>query len=273
MNQDEHIINNVERFSGFQSEYNRYRPTPPHLVVELLTKYLGTTPLCIVDLGCGTGLSTFIWKDSTNQIIGVEPNDDMRRQAEEMLSQSDDADHISFVKGYSNQLDIASGTIDIVTCSQSFHWMDPISTLNVVNRILRAGGIFAAYDCDWPPTVNWEIEDKYIRLIDMVEAFILKHAKKETLVKKWAKDEHLKNLKDSKAFRFTKEIVFHSREKCDSERYFGLAISQGGLQTILKSGWTDLNEDIEQFRKIVENYFGQQTLDIVFSYRMRIGIK
>ncbi|MBV8225541.1 MAG: hypothetical protein JO232_10170 [Verrucomicrobia bacterium] len=39
----------------------------------------------------------------------------------------------------------------MITASQSFHWMEPVSTLHEVARILRAGGVFAAYDCDWPP--------------------------------------------------------------------------------------------------------------------------
>lgn len=242
-------------------------------MVELLTMYLGRNPLLVVDLGCGTGLSSFIWKDTADQIIGVEPNDDMRGQALETLCQSIDVDHISLVKGYSNQLEIKSAVVDVVTCSQSFHWMEPVSTLDEVSRVLRDGGIFAAYDCDWPPSVSWEIEEQYIRLMNMVENLILQRATKETMVKKWSKDEHLKNIRDSKAFRFTKEIVFHSKEECDAERYVGLALSQGGLQTILKSGYMDLNANIELFRKAAQDHFGGRTLDIVFSYRMRLGIK
>ncbi len=267
------IINNVERFSGFESEYNRYRPKAPDIVVEVLTTYLGRNPSIVVDLGCGTGLSSFIWKDYADQIIGVEPNDDMRGKAQETLSQLNGANHISFVRGYSNQLEIGSATVDLLTCSQSFHWMEPDSTLKEVSRILREGGIFAAYDCDWPPTVNWKIEDQYVQLMDKVDLLIRQQARKETMVKKWPKDEHLKNMRDSKVFRFTKEIMFHSREVCDAKRYVGLALSQGGLQTVLKSGWTDLNENIELFKKTVEEHFGRQTLDIVFSYRMRLGIK
>ncbi len=47
------------------------------------------------------------------------------------------------------------GTAGIVTCAQSFHWMEPESTFIEVARILRPGGVFAAYDYDRPPTVHW----------------------------------------------------------------------------------------------------------------------
>jgi SAM-dependent methyltransferase len=38
----------------------------------------------------------------------------------------------------------------LVTCSQSLHWMEPEPTFAEVARILRRGGVFAAYDYDWP---------------------------------------------------------------------------------------------------------------------------
>ena len=44
----------------------------------------------------------------------------------------------------------AHASADIVTCSQSFHWMEPEPTLAEIARILRPGGVFAAYDYDWP---------------------------------------------------------------------------------------------------------------------------
>jgi len=44
--------------------------------------------------------------------------------------------------------DLPDGCADIVTCSQSLHWMVPESTFAEVARILRPGGVFATYDYD-----------------------------------------------------------------------------------------------------------------------------
>src|SRR5204862_107174 len=67
-------------------------------------------------------------------------------------------------------LRLPDGCADVVTCSQSLHWMDPEPTFAEVARILRSGGVFAAYDCDWPPTVHWEAEVAYQETIRRAEA-------------------------------------------------------------------------------------------------------
>ena len=270
---DDNVIGNVERFSGFANDYDRFRPHTPQIVIEILTKYLGRKPSTVVDLGCGTGLSSFVWKNHADRVIGVEPNGDMRKKAQDKLATMNDTNHISFVYGYSNELDIRSETVDVVTCSQSFHWMEPVSTLKEVSRVLKQDGIFAAYDCDWSPIVNWKIEERFATLMEKVESLNATHAHSENMVRKWNKEGHLRNIRISNGFRFAKEVVFHNREACDAQRYFGLALTQGGLQSIFKMGLADLTEDLEAFKYEVENHFEDKTLDIIFSYRMRIGIK
>jgi SAM-dependent methyltransferase len=39
--------------------------------------------------------------------------------------------------------------------------MEPASTLAEIARILRPGGLFAAYEYDFPPALNWELEQVY----------------------------------------------------------------------------------------------------------------
>lgn len=267
-------LNNVNRFSGFADTYNRYRPAAPELVVQLLTTYLGHAPSTVVDLGCGTGLSSFIWRSSAQQIVGVEPNDGMREIAQETLAATQGAEHISFIPAFSNSLPLASGSVDVVTCSQSFHWMDPVSTLAEVARILNEGGVFAAYDCDWPASVDWRVEQAYTQLIEAADATISRHAREEDLVHKWPKHEHLKYIEGSGHFRFAKEIVFHNTEPCNAARYIGLAISQGGVQTVLQSGWSaDIQAELARFQHTVGEHFEGRTLQILFSYRLRMGVK
>ena len=66
------------------------------------------------------------------------------------------AENVTFRPGFGHDTGLASKTADLVTSSQSFHWMEPTSTLAEVARILRQGGAFCAYDCDWPPTMGWQ---------------------------------------------------------------------------------------------------------------------
>lgn len=268
---------NVDRFSGYKDLYDSHRPGAPREVIRILTGYLQRKPRLVLDVGCGTGLSTFAWKNDADTIVGIEPNDDMRSKAEEKLRslQAGDAaaGSIRFVSGYSNKLEFPDDSADLITCSQSFHWMEPVSTLAEAARVLRPGGIFAAYDCDWPPTASWQVEKAYAALLDKADRLLKERQNKQDQALKRDKESHLANIKQSGHFRYAREIVFHNRETCGGERYIGLALSQGGLQTVNKLGFTDLDEDLERFEALVKEYFQDRTLEVMFSYRMRIGVK
>lgn len=265
---------NVERFNGFAALYDQHRPEAPGAVVEILEGYLERKPQLVMDLGCGTGLSTLIWNGHAERVIGVEPNDGMREQAEAKLHSSG-ADTIIFVKGFSNQLDAADESVDLITCSQSFHWMEPVSTLQEANRVLKPGGVFAAFDCDWPPVIGWRLEQEYMRLIAAGDELLERLEPPDSGAVKRDKDKHLATLRESGVFRYTREIVFHHQEDCTAERFIGLALSQGGVQTILKLQPAAIAPAIEAFRARVEQEFGvnNSTRIMTFGYRMRIGIK
>ncbi|AIQ15029.1 class I SAM-dependent methyltransferase [Paenibacillus durus] len=264
---------NIIRFTGFQNEYDRYRPQAPRVVTELLTGYLGKRPALVVDLGCGTGLSTFLWRTAADAVIGVEPGDDMRGKALEKWNALGSPASISFVSGYSNALELPSASADIVTCSQSFHWMEPGSTLKEAARVLRPGGIFAAYDCDWPPVLEPNIETRYNELIEQADVIIGRRVPAEDRAVKWNKESHLSRIKASGKFSFAREIAFHNIEHCSAERYVGLTLSQGSLQTVLRLGGGELDEEIADYRETVERYFNGRTLETMFSYHVRLGIK
>lgn len=192
---------------------------------------------------------------------------------QEARSSGADIADIKFVSGYSNQLALKDQSADIITCSQSFHWMDPASTLKEVSRVLRDEGIFAVYDCDWPPSLTWRVEQAYHGLIERAEAIIDDHVEPQEQAYKGNKNEHLKHIRESGLFRFSKEIVFHHMEPFTADRYTGLAVSQGGIQTVFKLKPNELNDNIAQFHALVEEHFQGRTLPVMLSYRMRLGIK
>lgn len=269
----EHIrTNNVQRFAGFGALYDESRPTAPQELIQILTAYLGKKPQSVVDVGCGTGLSSFLWLNNADQIIGVEPSDDMRAVALAKWERMNQPASIQFVSALSHELGLPSDSADIVTCSQSFHWMEPQSTLREFARVLRPGGVFAAYDCDWPPVISWEIEQQYMKLTSLGDQRAVELAPKQEQAHKWNKDEHLKQIQSSGLFRYAREIVFHNWETCDGARYANLALSQGSLQTAIKLGATELESEAAAFSEFVEKAFAGEERTILFGYRMRIGI-
>lgn len=64
------------------------------------------------------------------------------------------APNVDYLERFASNTGLAEESADIVSCSQSLHWMEPESTFAEAARILRPGGVFTAYDYKWPPVVH-----------------------------------------------------------------------------------------------------------------------
>jgi len=257
---------NAKRFMGFAKVYDDVRPKMPKYVTEIITKYLNHKPNIVVDLGCGTSLSTLAWQGYCNKIIGIEPSGDMLKIAMEKVT-----DDISFIKAFANNTGLENEVADVVVCSQSFHWMEPTETLYEINRILKSGGIFATVDCDWPPVCNFEAELAYNELLNNVKV-LNSQDENGNNAHQWDKNMHLSNMQKSGYFKYCREIVFCNREQGSAQRLINLAKSQGGLQSLLKTNSSAIISKIDVFEKKIESILGE-SFNIDFCYRMRIGVK
>ena len=141
---------NAERFSGFADLYDRVRPTPPPVLADIVCTYAAVDRPEVVDLGSGSGLSTRWIASWASSVIGVEPSADMRAVA----AGRNEAPSVSFIDGWSHDTGLPDDCADVVIVSQALHWMEPGSTFGEAARLLRPGGVFAALDCDWPPSVG-----------------------------------------------------------------------------------------------------------------------
>ena len=263
------LSGNRKRFSGFADTYDKARPKPPKVLLNLTKEYYGNlSKATIADLGCGTGQSTLFWKKHSHKIYGIEPNSDMIALA----NKNNSASNIKYIQAVSSETALQDKSIDIVTCSQALHWMEPESTFKEVQRILKPKGIFLAYDCDWPPTFNWKAEKEWQNLFDNVKK-LEKQYNTFDKVKHWNKNNHLTRMQNSGIFQFTKEIVIHNEELGDSERFINLALSQGQVQTLLKNKITEEEIGLNKFRSNIKNILGEKSYNWLFSYRIRLGVK
>jgi len=258
---------NADRFKGYATLYDNTRPACPEYILNVLVRYLGHRPQTVVDMGCGTGLSTLVWKNTADKIIGIEPSEDMIN-----LAKAKQTENIEFVCAFSDNTGVYDGIADIITCSQSFHWMEPESTLREVRRLLKPGGVFAVYDCDWPPVCDAVVDAAYQELDDFVDEIEGSVPKYKDAFIQYPKDKHLENIRKSGYFKYVREIVFANTENCNADRYYSLAISQGGTQAVLKRNPALIEKKLAAFRQVVDEFFADKILPIEFCYRMRLGV-
>jgi SAM-dependent methyltransferase len=254
---------------GIAETYDRFRPTPPIAVVDLLTQLAGgRRPSLVVDLGSGTGLSTRLWAGAADRVVGIEPNPEMRREAAERTPPG----AIEYRAGWSTATGLDDGCADVVTASQSLHWMEPEPTFAEVARILRPGGVFAAVDCDWPPAVHWEAERAYAACMELAVARESALGLRED-VRQWEKSGHLARMKASGRFRHVSEVTLHGVESGDAARFVGLALSQARVHRPLAHGATEDEIGLAALRDAARRTIGDEPRTWWFSYRVRVGVR
>jgi SAM-dependent methyltransferase len=251
---------------GFAAGFDANRPAPPDVLVEILCLEAQVDrPRLVVDLGSGTGLSTRVWSDHADEVVGVEASPEMRDQAEAAT----EAGNVRFVHAYAQATGLPDGGADVVTCSQALHWMEPEPTLAEAARLLRPGGVFAAYDYDWPPVVGWEVESAFEELLRRVRAGRAPDGRGM----RYAKEGHLERIKASGLFRYAREIVFHSRDRADADRVVGMALSLGPLTVRLKEGRNEDDLGVTALREAAARTLGDRDAGIFLGYRIRLGVR
>ena len=130
----------TERFSGLADIYAKARPSYPEAAIDFILSHCklrkGST---LADIGCGTGISTRLFSERGLNVIGVEPNDDMRRQAQSVESTSA-SKNVEYRTGTGEHSQLDDRSVDGVIAAQAFHWFEPEEALSEFHRILKPHG-------------------------------------------------------------------------------------------------------------------------------------
>jgi len=152
---------NDDRFLGRTRDYSDYRPEYPKELFHYLVDELGLKASdAVADIGSGTGKFTRHLVEIVNVVYGVEPNDEMRMEAEKRLGTHS---HFKSVAGKAEATGLPPRSIDVVTVAQAFHWFDSDTAKTEFQRILKPKGtvILIWYD----RTVSTPFEKAYEVLV------------------------------------------------------------------------------------------------------------
>jgi SAM-dependent methyltransferase len=257
------------RFSSYASDYDRVRPHPPELLTEVISQWTEVTDPVVIDIGTGSGLSLLLWSGRAAKVTGVEPSGPMREIARQRAAALPDRDAFTVVEARAEDTGMPAGSADIVTASQAMHWFDPDLALPEIARLLRPGGVLAAYDCDWPPCVDWETDAAYLAYEEQRLALEIARGLQPP---KAAKDEHAERMRRSGLFRFVTEIALHNRDEGDAQRLVDLALSQGGTVALLNAGLSEDELGLTRLREVAARRI-PHPVPFWWTYRIRLAVR
>lgn len=126
------------RFSDRVVNYVKYRPSYPDSVVAVVEKSFGITQESVIaDIGSGTGKLSEVFLENGYQIIGIEPNKEMREAGDKLLEKWES---FKSLDASAESTELSDNSVDLVIAGQAFHWFDHDLCKSEFHRILKPKG-------------------------------------------------------------------------------------------------------------------------------------
>jgi SAM-dependent methyltransferase len=132
--------NPTGRFTGLAKSYAQFRPSYPASAIDFVVNHcrLDSNSL-LVDVGSGTGIASRLFATRGMEVIGVEPNAEMREAAASAAVGAKNL-RLTYQGGTAEATGLPGGIADIVLAAQAFHWFEVDATLREFHRILKSDG-------------------------------------------------------------------------------------------------------------------------------------
>ena len=141
-----------ERFktADISEAYVKFRPVHPPSVANIIVDYMKSKGSLAfdfaVDVGCGSGQSTFLLCDYFNKVVGLDISETQIQQAKLKCREYKSTEsEVKFIVGDAHNLQFESSSVDLITCAMAWHWLDAEKFYNEAKRVLKPGGCLAIY--------------------------------------------------------------------------------------------------------------------------------
>src|SRR5215469_5672408 len=138
------------RFATTVPYYSRYREPYPRAFLETIAERLNFTGReRLVDIGCGPAPLAIGFASYVSSCTGVDPEPAMLAAARELAAESGVT--LNLIEARIEQLPETLERFHIVTIGRALHWMEPETTLHVLERVVAKGGSILVCAATPPP--------------------------------------------------------------------------------------------------------------------------
>ena len=257
------------RFKGFCFDYDRFRPVPPDDLMELGAGWAGAMDLnMVVDLGCGTGLSTRPWADRAKAVVGLDPSADMLEAARAASK----AANITYKPGTGQDTGLESGSVDVVTCSSAVHWMEPAPPVKEISRILRKDGVLLVYGHYYPVFLEspqlTQFYERWRQNLDQLE-----YRTEKQSARKWPLSDLYSAVGENGQFGYSRKHYLHSRLTWKSEEVEGFFRAHAGVPFLLERGYSDADLMLDELGTLLKGFDRAVATPLHFTYSVFLAVK
>ena len=215
----------------------------------------------MVDVGCGSGQSTFPLSSLCEQVVGTDISPAQIDNALKLLDKKN-SPNVEFKVASSHQLPFSDESVSMVTCGEAWHWFDPDTVHHELRRILKSSGYLAVFGYLHP-----SLNDKQCNALYQDFFYV-------TLKDYW--HDNVKIIRAHARNDPTVTFPFPVKERHDIEIHSSISIemlcgfieSLGTYQSYKKAnpGSTALKDLADQLKEVSST----DTLDVVSSYYLYI---
>lgn len=144
-----------DHFSGHAATYREARPTYPPALFAWLAGLAPDRELAW-DCGCGNGQATLALAAHFAHVTGTDPSANQ-------IAKAESAPNVDYRVEPAEQCSLGAGSVSLVTVAQALHWLDHARFYAEVRRVLKPGGVIAAWaysDCNTGDAAIDRIKDR-----------------------------------------------------------------------------------------------------------------